>query len=132
MNYSQKELEIIGNYGCAFISLLHALNITSIDKCLELFRKGKKEGVLDEDCTVLNWDKLAKMISGHTYQTTKVDGKERPKTYSKDILIARYHNKRTNFYHFCDVTHELYDPLENSVTVKEGYIESYRLLTFVN
>lgn len=129
---SQKEFETIGLNGCAMLSLLHALNITSADKCIDIFRDGKAKGFIGEDCSILNWDKLAKMISGHTYKTTKVDGKERPKTYSKDILIARYHNKRTNFYHFVDVTHELYDPLENSVTVKEGYIESYRLITFVN
>lgn len=130
MNFDQKELEYLGNGGCYYISILHACNVTDIVKALEIYRKAVKLNIMEKDCYIRNPELLIGMITGHTYRVTKTI--ERPNLDSKkDILIGEYFNPRTNFAHFCDVTTEVYDPLVDSVTVKEGYIRSYRHFKFI-
>lgn len=131
MNFNQRELEYLGNYGCYYFSICYSLGVTDIVKALEIYRKSVKLGFMDKDCYIKNPGLLAGMISGHTYKVTKTI--ERPKMDSKkDFIIGEYYNPKTNFTHFCNVTNTpIYDPLGDSVTVKEGFIRSYRYFKFI-
>ena len=128
--WTQRDLEYLGCSGCYFISLLHDLGIGLVTEVIDYYHKAINLGIIDKDCYIKNPEALATMVNGHKYSVTKTT--ERPTMASnRDILISEYYNPRTGKSHFCSVTTGLYDPLGDSVTVKEGYIRSYRYFKFI-
>lgn len=71
------------------------------------------------ECFVNNPNNL---VNGLVYKAeTNTTGKKQ---------IARFYNPRTGFSHFVIAKPDgrvVYDPLENSVTVKEGFIQDWRI-----
>jgi hypothetical protein len=116
----QKTLESIGKYGCGFLSVCHQLGVGDIETLL-YYNICKRQGIINAECYVNDWGKLATFIDpdGKKYRVEKSN--------LKDIKAAFYleywYNPRTRLHHF---KLRDWDPLGESVTVKEGMIESYR------
>lgn len=133
MNLQKFCLEI-GNYGCYLISIYKAILNTSTDSyngdacILERIANDydylREHNIIGNDCEILQ---PAAICERYGINVTV----EKTKNWPNNALfvIGKWHNKRTGYSHFVlmkgprDVE---YDPLGDSVTVKEGDIESYR------
>jgi len=122
----QYKLEKIGKYGCYFLSLLKAFNRTS--DFLELYEKYIVKGWMDSDCYLKYPKGIVADLSG--YDEWKV---EKLTSFKKgDIVIAYYFNPTTGLHHFVLFNNDnklIWDSLGQSNTVRNGFIESYRIFT---
>lgn len=119
----------IGNYGCYLISLYKAILKTSSDACILAriitdYDYFKKNNIIGDDCEILQPDKICERygINVTVEKTNKWPS-------NALFVIGKWYNKRTGYSHFTLMKgpREVeYDPLGDSVTVKEGDIESYR------
>ena len=128
MNLQKFCLEI-GSYGCYLISIYKAILKTSTDACI-LARIAndydylRDHIIIGNDCEILQ---PAKICERYGINVTVEKTNKWPN--NSLFVIGKWHNKRTGYSHFVlmkgprDVE---YDPLGDSVTVKEGDIESYR------
>lgn len=128
MNLQKFCLEI-GNYGCYLICVYKAILKSSSDACIlariitdyDFF---KDHTIIGNDCEILQPALICKRYGINVTV-------EKTKNWPSNALfvIGKYHNKRTGYSHFTLMKgpREVeYDPLGDSVTVKEGDIESYR------
>lgn len=116
----QKEFEMLGKYGCGFLCLCHFFKVPE-SEVLFYFRLAKKKGIMDTDCFVNDWGKLASLMADEweSFRCEKSNLKDK-----KAVFCMEYwYNPRTKLHHF---KLKDFDPLGGSVTVKEGMIESYR------
>lgn len=116
----QKEFEMLGKYGCGFLCLCHFFKVPE-SEVLFYFRLAKKKGIVDTDCFVNDWGKLASLMADEweSFRCEKANLKDK-----KAVFCMEYwYNPRTKLHHF---KLKDFDPLGGSVTVKEGMIESYR------
>ena len=117
----QKELEMIGKYGCGFLCVLQRFNISELE-IISKYREVVERGIMDSECYVKDWAKLFEYLS-------PVPAKYRvEKSYDLkpcDFYIEYWYNPKTKLHHF---TLKDWDPLGFSNTVKDGTIESYRLV----
>ena len=128
MNLQKFCLEL-GNYGCYLISIYKAILKTSSDACI-LARIAndydylRDHIIIGNDCEILQ---PAKICERYGINVTVEKTNKWPSNAL--FVIGKWHNKRTGYSHFVlmkgprDVE---YDPLGDSITVKEGYVESYR------
>ena len=58
----QKEFEMLGKYGCGFLCLCHFFKVPE-SEVLFYFRLAKKKGIVDTDCFVNDWGKLASLMA---------------------------------------------------------------------
>lgn len=116
----QKELENIGKYGCGFLCLCHVFRISDSD-ILFYYHRAIEEGLIDSECYVKDWGKLANFLCPTWERFTC----EKSNLADKKAVfyIEYWYNPRTKLHHF---KLKDWDPLGDSVTVKEGMIESYR------
>lgn len=114
----QTKLNHIGDYGCYFLCLLHKAGFKE-DNIVEIYDYCLKNNWIDEDCTILRPDDIALYLFRTNLHCTITEQKPRNCVF----YIECWYNKRTGYRHFKLPD---WDSLENSVTVKEGYIESYR------
>ena len=119
-NGIQKELENLGKYGCGFLCLCHIMGVPD-SELFFYYHKCIEEGLIDEECYVKDWGRLATYLcpTWHSFTCKKSNTKD-PKAV---FCIEYWYNARTKLHHF---KLEDWDPLGQSVTVKEGTIESYR------
>lgn len=122
----QNKLEKIGKYGCYFLSLLKAFNRTA--DFLELYDRYIAKGWMDSDCYIKKPILIVADLSG--YDKWNV---EKPTSFKKgDIVIAYYFNPATGLHHFVLFDNDnklVWDSLGQSNTVRNGFIESYRIFT---
>ncbi|HCI29574.1 MAG TPA: hypothetical protein DE117_05300 [Fervidobacterium sp.] len=145
LHQTDKELDkYIQRYGCYFMSLYyHAGELYSADrlneiweKCIELgYISGdlNGDGDLDDynEAVMVNPSGVAKelglpykYIGKHSEGTDKI-----PNGY---IAVGCFYNERTKFTHFVAINKYktvIYDPIPNSVTVREGKMVSMRLFS---
>lgn len=117
----QKELEMIGKYGCGFLCVLQIFNISELE-IVAKYRECVERDIITEDCFVKDWVKLFTYLSPipAKYRVEISD------TYKKcDFYLECWYSKKSKLHHF---TLKDYDPLGFSNTVKDGEIESYRLV----
>lgn len=116
----QKTLENIGKYGCGFLSVCHQLGVSDLETLL-YYNICLRQGIIDAECYVNDWGKLATFIDpdGNKYRVEKSNLKDKKAAF----YIEYWYNPRTKLHHF---KLKDWDPLGDSVTVKEGMIESYR------
>lgn len=132
----------VNKYGCYFMSLAYhtgkeftAEELNTI--WYEAIKKGyitgdiNKDGDMDDsgEAIIVNPDGVAKLlglnftfIGKHSLGTDTI-----PEGYK---AVGCYYNKRTKFRHFAAINKYktvIYDPILNSVTVREGVLESMRL-----
>ena len=128
MNLQKFCLEI-GNFGCYLISIYKAILNTSSDACILAriandYDYFKEHNIIGDDCEILQPDKICERYGINVTV-------EKTKNWPSNALfvIGKWHNKRTGYSHFTLMKGPKeveYDPLGDSVTVKEGDIESYR------
>lgn len=128
MNLQKFCLEI-GNYGCYLISIYKAILKTSSDACILAriandYDSLKEHSIIGNDCEILQPAKICRLygINVTVEKTNKWPD-------NALFVIGKWHNKRTGYSHFVLMKGPKeveYDPLGDSVTVKEGDIESYR------
>ena len=116
----QKELENIGKFGCGFLCICHMMGISD-SELLFYYRQCIKKGLIDEECYVKDWGKLATFLcpTWHSFRCEKSNLKDKKAVF----YLEYWYNPRTKLHHF---KLSDWDPLGQSVTVKEGMIESYR------
>ena len=116
----QKELEMLGKYGCGFLCLCEVFRIAESD-IMFYFRLAKKKGLVDPDCFVNDWGRLASLMADdwETFRCEKSNTRDKKAAF----CIEYWYNPKTKLHHF---KLKDFDPLGNSQTVKEGMIESYR------
>ena len=130
---TDKRLNPIAEWGCYFCSIL-ALDEKISGMTYDppdihfLWAKNYTEGDLDAESTVLDPQGLCEDLSGELEFVGKFGADYKCKPDEYEILC--WYNPRTKFTHFttgdgagrCE-----YDPIENSVTVLEGKVESKRI-----
>ncbi len=116
----QSALEKIGKYGCGFLCLCRMFGVSD-SEMLTMYYLAIENNLMDEDCYVKDWGKLATFFAPdwETYRCEKSNLKDKKAAF----YIEYWYNPRTKLHHF---KLKDWDPLKNSVTVKEGMIESYR------
>lgn len=120
----------IYDYGCYFMSLLYVSfdsELTSLDELLKYYDTFIVRGWMEPDCYVKDPCAILEYLTGKKYAVKK-DTVLDP---SASIIIGRWYNPATNFHHFVVMDRDntvVWDSLVDSNTVKNGIIESYRLL----
>jgi hypothetical protein len=82
-----------------------------------------------DGCTILDPDALLRLAGGKG-TVRKVDGSGYQASSGESQVLC-FHNPRTGFYHFVvgDGKGKVkWDPLENSVTVREGHVVNQRII----
>jgi hypothetical protein len=121
---------VVHKYGCYAICLIKLAELDIIkrsqkdprwtgDSIVDMIQRGKL-WISSKDCTVLDAGGFLSYLTGAGW--TKEWG---PRDAEGPTTIREWYNPRTNYNHFnlCD-----WDPLRASVTVKEGYIRSTRIM----
>lgn len=118
----------INKAGCYMMCLSFAAlhSESNFDQLLGIYKTLVDQRWVDDDCYVKDPCSILKYFTGNDFKVEKTHVYDD----EADIKIARFFNKRTGLNHFVLMQDEkavLWDPVENSVTVREGYIESWRL-----
>lgn len=116
----QKALENIGKYGCGFLCVCKVMGVNE-NEILDKYYEAIEKGIMDEECYVKDWSKLANMLCPlwYVFRCEKSNIKDKKAVF----YLEYWYNPRTKLHHF---KLSDWDPLGKSVTVKEGMIESYR------
>lgn len=123
----QGAYEEIGKYGCYFLSLLKTAK--KEEDALEYYFKYLESGWIDKECFVKNPVAILVDLHGGRFNVIRSNSYDDKAVFK----IACWYNPRTNYRHFVlmknskDVS---FDSFGQSVTVKEGFIESWRLFYF--
>lgn len=132
----------IQKYGCYFMSLAYhtgreftADELNRIwERCISLgYITGdvNKDGDLDDsgEAIIVDPNGVCSML-GLAYRYTGKHNQGSDHIMENYIAVGCFYNKRTKFRHFVAVNRYktvIYDPIPNSVTVREGVLESLRL-----
>ena len=118
----------INKAGCYMLCLCYACfkEERNLEQVLSIYKTLIDYKWMDDDCYIKDPCSILKYFTGNDWKVEKTH------TYDEgaDIKIARFFNKRTGLNHFVLMQDEktvLWDPIEDSVTVREGRIESWRL-----
>ena len=117
----QKISKIIGESGCYFLCLLKFCN--EEDNAIKWYKRSLALGYIEEDCYIKEPTKILQLLTGKEYQVVKQSS-----PFEADLIVTRFVKNKTNHFVITDVYASVkYDPLVDSVTVKEGYPESFRM-----
>lgn len=122
----QKQMIDLANNACLAISYIKYLKPDAgLPYIMFQLSMAVYNGIVDYDGYVKDANRLLQMcdLRGTKYNVTKVADNPGKK------CIAQFYNPSTGFSHFAIVDENnniIYDPLEDSVTCREGYIISYR------
>lgn len=125
------KLKNIYDYGCYFMSLLYVSKVpyselTSLDELLKYYDTFIEKGWMTNDCYIKNPCAILEYLTSKKYSVKK----DAVLDTSASIIIGRWHNPATNFHHFVVMDKDntvVWDSLDDSNTVKNGILESYRL-----
>jgi hypothetical protein len=126
----QDMIATIGESGCYTLTLCQAASLScgmqwSMGESVCDIERGIQSGRIKSDMTVLDGATFMYDMTGRHWTKEYKDAGYKPK--EGDYLIAEWFNKRTGKTHFTLEYPEKWNSLSDSVTVKEGYIKSYRL-----
>ena len=123
-----KKIKNIYEYGCYFLDLLYISKYQepTFEEIIKSYDTFITKGWMDEDCFIKNPCAILNHLTGKKYLVTKDSVLDSGATH----IIGYYYNPNTNLHHF--VVMDKYngvrwDSIENSNTIKNGFIESYRL-----
>jgi hypothetical protein len=118
--------------GCHFLTLCSIADEYRYDNGLEFIdlitaiRLCQSKGLIDDEFYVKDDGcKVLKLLTAGKKWTRK-DVETLPPIGDNDYTEAIYFNPRTQFHHY---RRRYFDTLDHSVTVEEGYVESYRIYT---
>ena len=123
-NGIQTVFEKAGDYACLFLSLLSIAEeytglpvdfIVAYRKCIEL-------GLIEKDFFCNDQEKILYELTGAKWTKTVVKELPDHPVPENMFTVEKWFNERTGFTHF---KRRMFDTLESSVTVKEGYIKEY-------
>ena len=122
----QKRLLSLGNYGCYLLCLLRICEMETKGQVSaeEAFEVARASGWMDEDCYVKEPAKILGRFAGGTWDVTKQEPGY--KSDSVQYVIQRWEWKNTGGIqsHF---TMPDWDPMGDSLTVRNGRIVSFRM-----
>lgn len=121
----QEKYKNLGLSGCYFFDLLK--HFGKVDKAIDYYDKYTNKGWMDYDCFIQRPLDIVKDLSGYPNWDMK---KSEVFDNKAEIIVAYYYNPITKLHHFVlhnDRNGLRWDSLEPSNTVKNGYVESYRL-----
>lgn len=116
----QKELEMLGRYGCGFLCVCEYFGYSEFE-ILKKYREVVEKGIMTEDCFINSWEDLFNYLAPAP-ATFRVE-KSFARSPDCDFYIEYWYNPLTKKHHF---TLKDWDPYGFSETVKDGHIESYR------
>lgn len=135
MIYKQRDCKALGEEGCYFLSLLWIAERElgrDLD-ALAVFDEAKKRGWAGTDCYMANPAAMMTELLGKPCEIRKSwDFSETLKENEREVRCYRRETTGTTYYHFVAVSEEgvvVYDPLEDSNTVRLGKPHSRRILT---
>ena len=123
-NGIQTVFEKAGDYACLFLSLLSIAEeytglpvdfIVAYRKCIEL-------GLIEKDFFCNDQEKILYELTGAKWTKTVVKELPDHPVPENMFTVEKWFNERTGLTHF---KRRMFDTLESSVTVKEGYIKEY-------
>lgn len=123
-----KKIKNIYEYGCYFLDLLYISKYQepTFEEIIKSYDTFIMKGWMDEDCFIKNPCAILNHLTGKKYLVTKDSVLDSGATH----IIGYYYNPNTNLHHFVvmDKYNEVkWDSIEDSNTVKNGFVESYRL-----
>lgn len=123
-----KKVEKIYEYGCYFLDLLFISKYKepTLEEIIECYDSFTATGWMDEECYVKDPCAILNFFTGKKYSVTKDSVFDSRAAH----IIGYYYNQNTNLHHFVvmDKYNKVrWDSIEDSNTVKNGFIESYRL-----
>lgn len=126
------KLTNINDFGCYFLDLLFVAKgrEPELDEMLHYYDLFTENEWMEDDCYVKNPCAILECLTGKKFTVKKDTAIDKEATH----VIGHYHNPNTGLKHFVvtDKSNKVvWDSIENSDTVKNGYIESYRLFTEV-
>ena len=122
-------LKNIYDYGCYFLDLLYigkGYEELTLEEIVEYYHLFCSKDWIDKECYVKEPTAILEFLTGEKY---RVMYSKYPDQAAKHV-VARFYNTYTGYAHFVvsnsygDV---VWDPIENSYTVKNGIVDSYRL-----
>lgn len=134
----QKIMKILGEYGCYFLSIIYLaeeISQTHVD-IIEEFIRARTVNSIDDSATVLNPEEILTYLTEKKCSVRKENKDYCTKDNEYEILVFK--DKYTHFVvgnnkPLIDSGYKnvKYDPLGNSNTVKNGYVESKRIFKII-
>lgn len=123
-----KKVEKIYKYGCYFLDLLFISKYQepTFEEIINYYDTFITKGYMDEECYVRDPCAILTYLTGKKYSVKKGLAFDSSAAH----VIGCYYHPMTNLHHFVVMNkynEVLWDSIENSYTVKKGFIESYRL-----
>lgn len=123
-----KKVEKIYEYGCYFLDLLFISKYQepTFEEIINCYDTFITKGWMDEECFIKDPCAILTYLTGKKFSVTK----ESVFDISATHVIGCFYNPITNLHHFAvmDKYNEVrWDSIEDSNTVKNGFIESYRI-----
>ena len=126
---TQEICKALGNYGCYYLSLLHAVGQDNL--ALSLFNEALANSYIDKECYLYSPEKILKLATGFSYSVRKENLDYIPQ--ADELTIVRYERVTpgATYTHFVvanGLGEVIYDPLGNSNTVAFGKPVSKRII----
>ena len=124
-------LSTMGAFACYALSLCKVAELNDRSRAYPMagavadIEDGLNAGYIGKDMTVLDGAAFLRLVTNRKWTKDYQPAAYKPQP--GDYLIAEWFNKRTGKTHFTLEYPEKWNSLENSVTVKEGVIRSYRV-----
>ena len=123
-----KKVEKIYEYGCYFLDLLFISKYQepTFEEIMNFYDTFIIKRWMDEECYVKDPCAILTYLTGKKYSVTK----DSVFDSSAAHIIGYYYNPSTNLHHFVVMNKYnkvRWDSIEDSNTVKNGFIESYRI-----
>ena len=122
-----KKVKNVYDYGCYFLDLLYIAlgREPTLDEMIKYYDIFLQKVWIDSECFVANPTAILEYLTGKKYSVKKDYVLDTSATH----IIGYFYNPNTNLHHFVVMGKDnkvMWDSIENSNTVKNGFVESYR------
>jgi hypothetical protein len=125
----QNKIGVIASFGCYALTLCKIAELSGIPvetyAAVREIEQAVSAGYIKDDMTVLDGAAFLTQMTLYNWRKEYKDAGYKP--VEGDYLAAEWFNRRTGFTHFTLEYPVKWNSLKDSVTVKEGFIRSYRL-----
>ena len=123
----QDDIKMLGNEGCAFLCACYVLGL-DIEEVPKKIAMCRNDLSLAPDFEIKSWERVFNNLGGEKkFSVLKTD------VWTTDFkyCIGMYFNPYTKFTHFVVLDKDkkiVFDPVKNSITVKDGYLKDFRFI----